>query len=416
MRFGFVNNFAAQIVGPLTETATEVELSTGADVIATLLGNADAVSLTLFATDSQGNETKREIVYATAVFGGLVTVERGQEGVNPQTFNPGDGVEARLTAGMLSALSEAGFDADAEQIVIGFNATATGSNATAIGKNATSDGGRAAALGDEATASGSDSVAVGRRASAAGAAGVAVGPNSSAAGGSSVAVGSYAGADHDEATALGADAATYAPKSTAVGVYASTYAEQSFAAGYNSYTYTAGSLALGIYAEVSGEAGIAIGNFVDCTVDGGLRIAGISYLPRQLKFNYDSMGFAPLAAQRASQQVVLESGVIDVTDTGSVGEIAMPANTILLPDALDVVVMESDDAGGAPEIQIGPDDVTPAAYLAATPVAKTAVGGRETHTPLVTDGITALRVAVVTAGTGTAYKIKVVVRGYVMEV
>ena len=88
---------------------------------------------------------------------------------------------------------------------------------------------------------------------------------------------------------------------------------------------------------------------------------------------------------------------------------------MMFVDAFDVVIVEASGATGAPEIQIGPDDADPADYLAATVITKTAMGGRETFEPLTSDGVTTLRVSVVTAGTGTL-SAKVVVRGYVMEI
>ncbi|BBI51116.1 hypothetical protein HORIV_35370 [Vreelandella olivaria] len=54
MRFGFLNNFAAQLAAPVTDDATEIELSAGAEQIAEALENADALALTLFVRDTQG--------------------------------------------------------------------------------------------------------------------------------------------------------------------------------------------------------------------------------------------------------------------------------------------------------------------------------------------------------------------------
>lgn len=540
MRFGFVNNFAAQIVGPLTETATEVELSAGADVIATLLGNADAVALTLFATDSQGNETKREVVYATAATPPMVAVERAKEDTEAAAFAAGDGVEARLTAAQLDnvlqgvsgyvppnyagavALGPA-YEYEGQSflnaqalgvgaLAFGGGTYATTDSAVAIGskmfaaltwdgspvlvEGAQANGVGSVAMGAGSEASGGLSVALGDGSSAYGARGLAisggtaggdnscaigldsqtqgeqslalvggyasglrafaVGPDGNAGGedtlalyGASysdraivlgvqasvnategIAIGVEAAANAPEAIAIGKGAAANAPGSTAVGRAADTSSANSSAFGDGAKAQPPGVTALGAGSEgwspevvaigmgasALSPYSIAVGRAAEAGVAGGLAISAVSYLPSAYNQTGEYAGPPPTATRQAAMQVVIGTVALDLTDGAALATVELPSNAILLPDAFDVIVVESDTPGGAPEIQIGPDDVAPAAYLAATPVTKTAVGGRETHTPLVTDGITALRVAVVTAGTGTAYKIKVVVRGYVMEV
>jgi len=538
MRFGFINNFAAQIAAPLTDTATEVELSTGADVIATLLGNADAVALTLFATDSQGNEAKREVVYATAATPPMVTIARAKEGSTAAAFTAGDGAEARLTAGMLEAFlqgvggltpasasgavalgaaheqnGEAFAAAQAVEVgaqAFGAGASATGSAAVALagGVYAALSGGGALVLVAGAASNAPGAVAIGAGSQANSPLGVAIGDGSESggvrslalAGGGAFGTGTTAigqgSVSYDDGTlalaggsaygqstaAIGDGSASYGQSSLAVFGYASgigalalgygsqadgdsaiallgsasidesiaigpgssASAEGSIAIGRNT---TVGSqkstalsdgaqaqppaatalgagatvlspeaIALGIEANAQPPYSVAIGRSATTNIVGGLALNALSYVPAVYNQTGEFAGPPPTATRQAAMQVVVATTALDLTDGTAFASVALPANVVLLPDAFDVVVVESDTPGGAPEIQIGPDDVTPAAYLAATPVTKTAVGGRETHTPLVTDGITALRVAVVTAGTGTAYKIKVVVRGYVMEV
>ena len=540
MRFGFINNFAAQIAAPLTDTATEVELSTGADIIATALGGADVVALTLFATDSQGNETKREVVFATAATPPLVTIERAKEGTTAAAFTAGDGVEARLTEAQLnnvlqgvtgfvplgyagavalgSAYEYEGQSFLAAQalsmgaLALGSGTYATADSAVAIGSKmfaalswdsepvsveaAQANGVGSVAIGPGAEASASLSVAVGdgSRAygvralalaggAANGEASVAMGNGSDSQGQSAVAfsgayasglhtfahgpdantggdyvfavfgtayadraivLGSHASVNAVEGIAIGVGAASNAPESIAIGKGTSANAEgataigraadasspQSSAFGDGASAQPPGVTALGAGAEgwspevvaVGMEAkalapySVAVGRVAEANIPGGLAVNAVSYLPAVYSQAGEYAGPPPTASRQAAMQVVIGTVALDLTDGATMATVEVPSGAILLPDAFDVIVVESDTPGGAPEIQIGPDDVTPAAYLAATPVTKTAVGGRETHTPLVTDGITALRVAVVTAGTGTAYKIKVVVRGYVMEV
>lgn len=540
MRFGFLNNFATQIAAPVAETDTTIELSNGGDLIAAALQDADAVALTLFATDSQGNETKREVVYATAVAVGVVTVERGQEGTEAQVFTPGVGVEARLTAAQLNNVLQgvAGFVPPgyagavalgsayeyenqsflAAQAVargalaLGSGTYATADSAVAIGSKmfaalswdsepvsvaaAQANGAGSVAIGPGAEASASLSVAVGDGSKAYGVRGVslagatasgisscaiglnsetqgeqslalnggyasglravAVGPDADAGGEDTLAL--YGSSYSDRAIVVGVQASVNAPEGVAIGVGAGSNAPESIALGHGATVNAEGGTAVGRNSNVSspkssafgdgasaqppgvtslgaGAEGlspevvslgmearalapysIAVGRAAEANLPGGLAVNAVSYLPSAYNQAGEYAGPPPTASRQAAMQVVVGTVALDLTDGAAVATVELPSGAILLPDAFDVVVVESDTAGGAPEIQIGPDDVTPAAYLAATPVTKTAVGGRETHSPLVTDGITALRVSVVTAGTGTAYKIKVVVRGYVMEI
>ncbi|WGI23623.1 hypothetical protein QEN58_09660 [Halomonas alkaliantarctica] len=127
------------------------------------------------------------------------------------------------------------------------------------------------------------------------------------------------------------------------------------------------------------------------------------------------LGDIPDIVGLVSQQVIFGTYPIDLTNDTANAVIELPANTLLLPDAIDVVIVESDGAGGTPEIQVGPNDAEPDSYLATTAINTTAIGGRETFEPLTRDGMTSLRVSVVIAGTGTL-SAKVVVRGYVMEI
>lgn len=492
MRFGFLNNFATQIAAPVAEPDTTIELSEGAELLEAALSSADAVALTLFATDSQGNETKREVVYATAVAAGVVTVERGQESANPQTFNPGDGVEARLTAGSLAGLGANIPEGDAQAsnslaigrdsiarapqgialgyrawanitdaIAIGTVATASAPGSIAIGGNiaewpdnnrgqeqydagAFASGNKALAVMPGARATGDSTIALGYAAYASQYGGLSIGEGAQSTGSSALAFGAYAEASGYYAMAIGPYAEATGSESVAVGgyanapeavvfgqyAYATETAERSTVIGTNAISNAPSSTAQGYAATaaVGATGATSLGTGAYVSVPSGCRIHGVPYLPKwerptdfSAQQDYDKakaaadQAYLPIARQCAPQ-AAFSTAVIDVTSGGSSSGFELPPNTILLPDAFDVVVVESDGAGGAPEIQIGPDDVTPAAYLAATPVTKTSVGGRETHSPLVTDGITALRVSIVTPGSGTAYKIKVVVRGYVMEI
>lgn len=525
MRFGFLNNFAAQLAVPVVDDATEIEISAGAEAIATALDDADAVALTLFVVDTQGNETKREVVYATAVAESVVTIKREKEGTERQGFSAGDRVEARLTAaplqqmlqgiagtmppgiagaialgsayehedqtfgpaqavapGALALGSESYATSDAAVAIGGkfyaalvldgdpvlVNAAqANGVGAVAIGSGAQATAGLGIALGDGSRAYGVRSVAL-AGASAYGARSCSIGANSSSHGDDSLAVaGGYASSDgavalgaeansggessfavfgstySDAAIVIGVGAGVNAPEGLAVGVNAEANgpasivigkeaqanSEGAMALGRNAVASSPGSLALGdgaqanppevtaigMGANAKAPYSVALGRSAATTVTGGLQTNALSYLPYRYDQTSENAGSPPTASRQAAMQVVVGTEAIDVTDSAAVAIIELPANTILLPDAFDVVVVESDEAGGTPEIQAGPDDTDPAGYLAAKPVSKTSMGEREVFEPLSGDGITMLRASVVTAATGTL-SVKLMVRGYVMEI
>lgn len=458
MKYGFVNNLSTELAVAVSAGDTQIELSTGADLIAAALQNVDAVALTLIATDDQGNETEREVVYATAAAPPMATVMRAQEGTAAVSFAPGDGCEGRLTAGALQSYSniEVG---DGLDIGVGNLLNESAESYVLIGNNndiadAADFGWASLVVGNQqysAGASGDTFVLLGASNSLSDAAEkpafmagiynyietdngdpstlgtfdgglVVIGQDCYAGNSCSgliVGFDNYVRDDSRSACCVGTDNYQYFVNE---GVYlgnnnqsygsAGALVEKPVSIGNSNLSDYSFTVCVGNNNSCHAEASGAIGNDLKVNVERGIATSMISFLPLETL----STSSAVTAANNTSSQVTLGTANIDLTSADSTATITLPANAILLPDAFDVVVTEADGAGGTPEIQIGPDDVTPASYLAATPVTKTAVGGRETHAPLVMDGITALRVAVTTAGTGTAYKVKVVVRGYVIEV
>lgn len=266
----------------------------------------------------------------------------------------------------------------------------------------------AIALGADTFVNGAGSVGVGVGASTSGERTISAGPYSSAGpmADGNVYGGIALGADADAQTggvSIGDSSLVEAPFGISLGPAGHCEAPEATAVGYG--------------ASVTGSAAysIALGRAARAGIPGGLQIQAISYLPAAYDDAGSFAGPPPSATRRASQQVVVATDTLDLTDDAAAVTLGLPANSILLINAIDVVIVGSDGAGGSPEITIGPDDVTPAAYLASTPVGKTTMGGRESHTPLVVDGVTSLRVTTSAAGTGTTYQAKVIFRGYVME-
>ncbi|WGI23624.1 hypothetical protein QEN58_09665 [Halomonas alkaliantarctica] len=259
MRFGFLNNFAAQLAAPVADDATEIELSTGAEAIATALEGADAVALTLFVVDAQGNETKREVVYATGVEASKVTIERGKEESEPQGFSAGDQIEARLTAGTLLLALESAMPTWLSQ---------TKDNAIIIGDNIIGEGAlRTVILGvNSQTGEGESNVLIGDENRVFGAATkcVVVGASASVEGFGAIAIGNLARAMNkcDYSLAIGLQTSVASSESVALGVRSSVSADSQSATAIGADSAASGvvSVALGCSARTAKDLGIAIGS------------------------------------------------------------------------------------------------------------------------------------------------------------
>ncbi|MGM0703891.1 MAG: hypothetical protein ACQEUG_16035 [Pseudomonadota bacterium] len=375
------------------------------------------------------------------------------------------GTDSAISGEYGIAIGASSESAAAYATALGPWASATGENSLALGY-ASADGLNAIALGEEASASEDNTVAIGRgdsgaTASATGALamqgtaqaeraiscgfgsragsveGICVGAGSycergifSAVSeedfGLQVMVGSDAYVEGHASTYLGAGGYVGADWVTAIGASLVGAGPRCVAAGFESGVDqdSPDGIAIGGNASVeNAPGGISIGSAAKSTVPGGMQVNALSYLPAEYsrptqlpsgEFTSDP-ALPPAVAQQSSQQVVIATAPFDLTDDTAAVTLDLPPGTRLFVDSIDVVIVASDGAGGDPEIQVGPDDQDPADYLGSTPVTKTSVGGRESHDPLVADGVTTLRVATAVAGAGTTYQAKVVFRGYVME-
>jgi hypothetical protein len=405
MRYAFINNFAQMLAQPLAEGETTLVLDGGGS----LLSNATAdlvYTLTLFQVDDQGEETAREIVLVTAAVDNTLTIQGGQEGTaRPSGGWPsGTEIEARVTAGALGDFSGNYLRSGGRNIIAAEGAAAdeTVNDYILMGRHAYVEANSAVCIGDGAYAGGTDApVAVGKFASSSGDRGVAVGMSARAQG--------------SRAVALGPDSRAAQDYSISAGFQSEALAESGAAFGRAAQVATGATsgLASGHGAKASAVESVALGRAATSGVPGGLSCSALPYLPASI--SHLSSYLAPPATRRAANQVILASPALDLTDGAAAVTLDLPSGTRLFIEAIDVVVVGSDTAGGSPEISIGPDDVEPAAYLASTPVTKSGVGDRETHAPLVVDGVTNLRVATSVAGTGTLYQVQAVFRGYVME-
>lgn len=454
MRYAFLNNFSQILAADLAAGATTLTLDGGGS----LLSNASAdLVYTLTLDDGEGTT---EIVHVTGATGNDLTIERGKEGTTDAAWPTGTTVEMRVTAESVTSLQEV--DSEKEKVVI--VATSTSPETIALGSGSTItetnewDSYGSILLGSYSSIDDAyESVLLGSYAfiRAGSNAAVAVGAFADVKGDSNtqgMAIGAYATSSSPVGgfgftCAVGTGSSAEGSQSYSTGPYAVTKSDYSMAAGSNakvllssdrassfgadaevkdnapsamasgdSATVSAGAaraIAHGYQATAGAPESVSLGSRASSGITGGLVISALSYVPSSYP---SATGMSATAATRQSaNQVVVATDPLDLTDGTSAVTLDLPTDTMFFIAAIDVVIVGSDTPGGTPEISVGPDDVTPAAYLAATPVGKSAVGGRETHSPLVSDGVTSLRVATTTAGSGTTYQAKIVIRGYVME-
>lgn len=480
MRYAFINNFEQILAQAVSESDTTITLDGGGD----LMSNASAelvYVLTLFHVDTNGNETKREIVHVVGASGNVLTVGRAQEGTTAQGWAPGDGVSQRLTAHAASnfyqvssplvlgvstyndtvpgsvimgdnaagdgahrgiAIGDGEYGGE-EGISIGFNIYPSGNHQISIGGNIYQTGENAIGIGWDCAADSVAGIAIGMSTSVSpgSTGGISIGASAAVSGGYGIAMGSMAAASAEDTIALGQGAQSSAQDGIAQGRGASVFGARGVSIGEGSQS-NGDSFAGGASADASSEECVAIGASASAQppqcvsvgahtsaqnvgqtllgygasgsgVAGGLVVHGLSHLVSVPSHPAGAM--SGNATRQTAFQVVIQTDPLDLTDDTAAVSVELPPSTLLYMDSIDLVIVGSDDAGGSPEVVVGPDNQTPADYLAATAVTKTAVGGREIHEPLIADGVSRLRVATAVAGTGTNYQAKIVFRGYVME-
>lgn len=96
----FANNAVSVLSASVTTSSTSMTVANGA-VFPALSGD-DYFTVTLYAFDTNGNETGWEIVKVTARTGNVLTVTRAQEGTTATAWAAGTRTELRLTAATLN--------------------------------------------------------------------------------------------------------------------------------------------------------------------------------------------------------------------------------------------------------------------------------------------------------------------------
>jgi hypothetical protein len=102
----FINNWAATLTAPATSGDLTLSVSPAEAAKLVGLGSGDHYVLTL-AEVVDGQETAWEVVKITVASGGVLTVERGQEGTAARAWSVGASISARATAGTLEELRDA---------------------------------------------------------------------------------------------------------------------------------------------------------------------------------------------------------------------------------------------------------------------------------------------------------------------
>lgn len=362
MQFIFLNNFSQELANSVGKNDTQITLDDDRGEF----GDAGAhfiIPLTIF--DDAG---AKEIVYVTGESGAnTLDVIRRQDGTSRRSWPAGSGVECRVIAGHL-----------------------TGAIVAHRGR-----------------------IEHGMRSSGA-----------SQPGTQSIAIGDFAGSIGNNGVAIQTNAQAEGDGSISLGVNTKSTARNALSMVRGAGSHGAGSLAVGIYSYAAGDGAIAIGPGAVAEAPHAYVSHSLPIAPRNpgagtgLSENMlDEVGWPRPEpyAYRNTEKVVLVSDLLDLTSGASSATIDMPAHTLFFIDQIDVVVVEASGAGGSPQVSVGTSSSSPADILAATTVAKTTDGGRETHAPLIADGVSTIRAAVASAGSGTTYLAKVVAHGYAMQ-
>jgi hypothetical protein len=126
--FIFANNVSTTLAGAVSNSATSITLSSTANLPSSIpSGSVLVITLNDIAT-----KANFEIVYATAIVGATLTVQRGQDGTSALAWLVGDFAFSPPTAGQMLAMGQIGA-ANTWTAPNTFNDPVTVANATASG-------------------------------------------------------------------------------------------------------------------------------------------------------------------------------------------------------------------------------------------------------------------------------------------
>lgn len=425
MIFTAINNLSVTTINDVSPTDTSLVLA-GYTPLAEVLAANPGTTVPLTAELPSGD---LEIVYVTAIESDTATVIRGREGTTAADLPADTVLEARTTAALLNNVSTAiVVDEQGNTAPLHGEGTAPPANvswAVTIGEISAAES-EGVSLGRESYAA-TKGVAIGRSAQASEFAAVALGSTSQAADMNAVALGRGAYAA-GSAVSVGAFAGARSDESVTINTNADTYGVGAVVAGYGALAGEAANpadsaVAVGRYAQVAPgtQAGVSLGPAAVCTVPSGMRLTGIPYIAKepddtgtQSSANVSSaQAMQVSAARRVAASTVFATDPLDLTTPGSV-TLELPPGVVMAIDSIDAMVVSASSPGGAPTIQVG-NDIVPDKYIGTSAVTATVAGNRDTYSPASTDGATKVTATVVGAATGTL-SVRIVVRGYVMEI
>lgn len=132
----FINYWSTSLTVAATAAATSLSVAPAEAAKLVGLGVGDHYLLTLVERDPMtGAELRREIVRATAVSGGSITVERAQEGTTAQVWDAGHLIEGRVTAETMETLRDSGGPALSDDLPPALGAASAGDSAEASRAN-----------------------------------------------------------------------------------------------------------------------------------------------------------------------------------------------------------------------------------------------------------------------------------------
>ena len=413
----FSNNASTTLAADLSAVATSMTVTASTGFAALTSPQFE------FVTVDDG--IAREIIKVTARSGNTWTIERAQEGTTAALWDAGVSVEARLTAGTLTAFV-------ADQALMGYNAP----GGDALGTGAISM--QPARAASSSVASGEYAIALGTDSSAIGAYGVAIGYNSRssvwgacvigpwgvAAGQYSCVMGAYAEAGED-GVAIGATSFADALGSVAIGrqAFIDDAAPLSVAIGRDASVQAASGVAVGNAAASPGAKGVAIGEFAYAVGDGAVSLGAYAWPEDDYTAHCSALWRHVAArlfeisneAERQEQTAYFSAPVMTVMSdtiglaaTGSVN-IVLPPNTQLYVDTIGLIVVSAASPAGSPAISV--HDLTSEA------VTVTAAGERQLWKDIDGDAVTGtMTVTVDTALTSGAMSVRVYLSGVAVQV
>lgn len=388
MRYGFVNNFSQTITADISEASTGIGLGDGA-VHFSDAGTYHNFPLTLF--DDDGNI---EIVHAKGSGDTWVSVSRGQEGTTARAWPAGTKIESRFTALVANGLAW------------GEPSATQGSRSVSIQPDRAST---------DLVASGADAVAIGRDTKASADSTVAIGNATYATFYGAVSIGVVTRAEQEYAIAIGEWAKAISPYVVMLGARTEDYggSDHGVALGHLANLEGLGSIGIGHGATTWGAGQVALGpkaypNQIQSALD-------VTAVPVMRDSIQSPQSYQHETAMRVTLPGLLRSNDIDMTTTGDKDSIDLPANTVLMVDRIETVVIASAESGSTPTVSIG-TTLGGAEILSGHVMAGDTVLSREqlVADPL-DDAVTALYFKV-DSEAAASMTVRFIVHGYVMEI